>query len=346
MLGLGKSLGVVALALSSTATLADEASAPTLPLRSLPAALQIVDAYNYKPFDDAAVTARIAATSRLQAKDGAERFDRFFGELTGKSKLSSALMRSVDAAVNCLKLDRADAVTQDRVSTALFEAIAAVAGGEMQLLPSELLRESESDPARSPQFAAHRVGDLLVIDLRSMAGGETDLLKQAWIDHGKGARALVVDLRNNGGGTLDEALALADSLLEKGTIATIAGRSPADRQVFTALPGAIAPNVPIAVLIGPRTAAGAEIFAGALRGNGRAVLVGASSFGRGSIETVFIVQPRLPLRLSTAQALLPDGSGFQGKGLTPDCVTALDSDAELELAGHIAIGGLKECPRS
>lgn len=193
-------------------------------------------------------------------------------------------------------------------------------------------------------FHFHRAGDLLVVDIRSMEGGESARLEKVWRDQGAGAKGLVLDLRFNGGGTLDEAVALADTLLERGRITTIEARSAKDRQVFEANSGAIAGQARVIVLIGPNTAAGAEILAAALHDNGRATLVGQKSFGRGSIQSLFYLSRRVPIKITTGEALQPDGTGIDQIGLIPDCATDADGTALIEIARKLAAGQKDACP--
>jgi carboxyl-terminal processing protease len=129
---------------------------------------------------------------------------------------------------------------------------------------------------------------------------------------------LVLDLRNNPGGVFNAAVGTADAFIDKGDIVVIKGRKPSSTQRISATPGDLAQGVPIVALINGGTAREAELVAGALQDNRRAVLLGTQSFGESSIETVIPVPGNGAIRLTTARFMTPTGRQIQGKGLAPD----------------------------
>jgi carboxyl-terminal processing protease len=130
---------------------------------------------------------------------------------------------------------------------------------------------------------------------------------------------LVLDLRNNPGGNFGAAVATAGAFLDKGDIAVIKGRQPdSDKQIAAKPGGDVVRGLPIVVLINSGTAHEAELVAGALHDNHRAVLIGTKSFGDSAIETLIPLDSGGAIRLTTARFLTPSGADIQGKGIAPD----------------------------
>ncbi|MBV9552167.1 MAG: S41 family peptidase [Alphaproteobacteria bacterium] len=128
----------------------------------------------------------------------------------------------------------------------------------------------------------------------------------------------VLDLRNNPGGQFDVAVAAADDFLDKGDIALVKGRKGDDAKHIAATPGDLANGLPIVALVNGGTASEAELLAGALQDNHRAVLVGTKTFGQSAIETLIPLNGNGAIRLATARFQTPNGRVIQGKGLEPD----------------------------
>jgi carboxyl-terminal processing protease len=129
---------------------------------------------------------------------------------------------------------------------------------------------------------------------------------------------LVLDLRNNPGGGFDAAVAVADAFINKGDIVVIKGRKPASVKRISASLGDLANGLPLVALINGGTAREAELVAGALQDNRRAVLLGTRTFGESSIESVIPLPGNGAIRLTTARFMTPTGRQIQGKGLEPD----------------------------
>jgi carboxyl-terminal processing protease len=128
----------------------------------------------------------------------------------------------------------------------------------------------------------------------------------------------VLDLRNNPGGLLDQAIAVSDAFLERGEIVSTRGRRSDDAQRFNARPGDVANGLPVVVLINGGSASASEIVAGALQDHHRAVLLGTRSFGKGSVQTVIPLPGNGAMRLTTARYYTPSGRSIQGLGIEPD----------------------------
>jgi carboxyl-terminal processing protease len=137
-------------------------------------------------------------------------------------------------------------------------------------------------------------------------------------DMGKPPTGFVIDLRNNPGGLLDQAVAVSDDFLDKGEIVSTRSRRPEDTQRFNARPGDIAEGLPLVVLINDGSASASEIVAGALQDHKRAVLLGTRSFGKGSVQTLMPLHGHGSLRLTTARYYTPSGRSIQAVGIEPD----------------------------
>ena len=129
---------------------------------------------------------------------------------------------------------------------------------------------------------------------------------------------LVLDLRNNPGGLLDQAVSVSDDFLDRGEIVSTRGRNPADGQRFNAHAGDLVDGVPMVVLINEGSASASEIVAGALQDQHRAILLGMKSFGKGSVQTIIPLPGHGAMRLTTARYYTPSGRSIQAKGIEPD----------------------------
>ncbi len=135
---------------------------------------------------------------------------------------------------------------------------------------------------------------------------------------GSDIQGIVLDLRNNPGGLLDQAVAVSDAFLDKGEIVSTRSRRPEDTQRYNAKPGDLAENLSMVVLINAGSASASEIVAGALQDHRRAVLLGTKSFGKGSVQTIMPLAGRGAMRLTTARYYTPSGRSIQAKGIDPD----------------------------
>jgi carboxyl-terminal processing protease len=163
-------------------------------------------------------------------------------------------------------------------------------------------------------------------------------------------KGFVVDLRNNPGGLLDQAISVSDAFLEKGEIVSTRGRNAEETQRFNARPGDLTKNKPIIVLVNGGSASASEIVAGALQDHKRATLLGTRSFGKGSVQTIIpLGSGNGALRLTTARYYTPSGKSIQAKGITPDIEVLQDVPEELKartdtkgessLRGHLKADG-------
>ncbi|WP_119462906.1 S41 family peptidase [Rhodospirillaceae bacterium SYSU D60014] len=133
---------------------------------------------------------------------------------------------------------------------------------------------------------------------------------------------VVLDLRNNPGGLLDQAVAVSDAFLNKGEIVSTRGRTADEAQRFNSEDGDLINGLPLVVLINGGSASASEIVAGALQDHGRAIILGMESFGKGSVQTIIPVPGHGAIRLTTARYYTPSGRSIQAKGIKPDIVVA------------------------
>ena len=152
-------------------------------------------------------------------------------------------------------------------------------------------------------------------------------------------RGYVIDLRNNPGGLLDQAISVSDAFLVRGEIVSTRGRDPEETQRFNARPGDLTKGKPVIVLINGGSASASEIVAGALQDHKRATLVGTRTFGKGSVQTIIpLGAGNGALRLTTARYYTPSGRSIQAKGIVPDIEVLQDVPEEVK-ARSTEIGG-------
>jgi carboxyl-terminal processing protease len=166
-------------------------------------------------------------------------------------------------------------------------------------------------------------------------------------------KGYILDLRNNPGGLLDQAIGVSDTFLQKGEIVSTRGRNPEETQRFNARAGDLTGGKPLIVLVNGGSASASEIVAGALQDHKRATVLGTQSFGKGSVQTIIpLGTGNGALRLTTARYYTPSGRSIQAKGITPDIVVMQDVPAaikgktdtmgEASLRGHLKAATGKE----
>jgi carboxyl-terminal processing protease len=165
-------------------------------------------------------------------------------------------------------------------------------------------------------------GDIAYIRITSFNeqtdSGVRKAIAQLKQQSGDKLRGIVLDLRNNPGGLLDQAVAVSDDFIDQGEIVSTRARHPEDSQRWNAKGGDIISGLPMVVLINGGSASASEIVAGALQDHQRAILVGTRSFGKGSVQTVIPLPGNGAMRLTTARYYTPSGRSIQGLGITPD----------------------------
>ncbi|GJD44632.1 Carboxy-terminal processing protease CtpB [Methylobacterium cerastii] len=143
-------------------------------------------------------------------------------------------------------------------------------------------------------------------------------------------KGYVIDLRNNPGGLLDQAVMVSDAFLDRGEIVSTRGRNPDETQRFSAKAGDITKGKPVVVLVNGGAASASEIVAGALQDHKRATIMGTRSFGKGSVQSIIPLGGSGALRLTTARYYTPSGRSIQAKGIEPDVEVVQDVPDELK----------------
>lgn len=164
--------------------------------------------------------------------------------------------------------------------------------------------------------------DVLYIRITSF-NEETDNMVKKAVEKAKKElkkelKGIVLDVRNNPGGLLDQAISVSDLFLEKGEIVSTRSRNEEDTIKYTAKPGDIAQGLPIVVIINDGSASASEIVAGALQDHKRGIVLGEKSFGKGSVQTVIPLGRDIAMRITTARYYTPSGRSIQAKGIEPD----------------------------
>ena len=148
--------------------------------------------------------------------------------------------------------------------------------------------------------------------------GVLDAVEKLKKEAGNKLKGYVIDLRNNPGGLLDQAIAMSDAFLDKGEIVSVKARKNDEVQRWNAKPGDVANGLPIVVLMNGGSASASEIVAGALQDHRRAIVLGTRSFGKGSVQTIMQVTGGGAIRLTTALYFTPSGRSIQKEGIKPD----------------------------
>ena len=194
-------------------------------------------------------------------------------------------------------------------------------------------------------------GDAAYIRISSFTEQTTSGLERAMnrLDEqlGDAMTGVILDLRGNPGGLLDQAVKVSDAFLDQGEIVSTRGRRSGDSQRFNARRGDITKGKPLVILIDGGSASASEIVAGALQDHGRAVILGTKSFGKGSVQTIIPLAGQGAMRLTTSLYYTPSGRSIQAKGIDPDIlveqarletVTTRTRRNEASLRNHIVTG--------
>ncbi|WP_138924787.1 S41 family peptidase [Sulfitobacter sp. BSw21498] len=203
-------------------------------------------------------------------------------------------------------------------------AITVVREGETEPFDVSLVR----DTIQLTAVRARTEGNAVVLRVTTFNEQTYPKLKEGLDEQVKAAGGIenvsgfVVDLRNNPGGLLNQAIAVSDAFLEEGEIVSTRGRDAANGDRTNATPGDLAEGKPIVVLINGGSASASEIVAGALQDHRRAIVVGTKSFGKGSVQTIMPLRDEGAMRLTTARYYTPWGRSIQALGVSPDIIVA------------------------
>jgi carboxyl-terminal processing protease len=213
----------------------------------------------------------------------------------------------------------------------LQEAVEKMRGKVGSSIKISIRRSSAKDPidvtltremikVRSTRFRLE--GDVGYIRVTSFTeqstAGVLDAVEKIKKEAGNKLKGFVIDLRNNPGGLLDQAIAMSDAFLDKGEIVSVKARKSEDVQRWNAKSGDVTNGLPIVVLVNGGSASASEIVAGALQDHRRAIVLGTRTFGKGSVQTIMQVSGGGAIRLTTALYFTPSGRSIQKEGIKPD----------------------------
>lgn len=215
----------------------------------------------------------------------------------------------------------------------LNEAVEKMRGPVDTEIVLRLLRVGEDEPfdvslnravIKISPVRARLEDDILYVRLTTFNEQTTSVMRSEIEDLlaeiGDEAHGVVLDLRNNPGGLLDQAVAVSDAFLEQGEIVSTRGRRNDSIQRFNARGGDVITGLPMVVLINGGSASASEIVAGALQDHRRGIVMGTQSFGKGSVQTIMPIGGQGAIRLTTARYYTPAGTSIQAKGITPDII--------------------------
>lgn len=215
----------------------------------------------------------------------------------------------------------------------LSDAVDKMRGAPDTKIKITVLREGENEPLdfnitraiiRIKSVRSRAIGDIVYLRITQFNEQTIEKLNDEWEKEKKSIngpiKGIVLDLRNNPGGLLDQAVAVSDDFLDGGEIVSTRGRDPENTKRYMAHGNDIAKGIPMVVLVNNGSASASEIVAGALQDHKRAVILGTKSFGKGSVQTVIPLPGHGAIKLTTARYYTPSGHSIQAKGITPDIV--------------------------
>lgn len=171
-----------------------------------------------------------------------------------------------------------------------------------------------------PSIESERFGDIAYVAIRRFREATTRDLQRALKEHlrQKSTKGLILDLRGNPGGLLDQGISVADTFIGSGTIVSVVSRGGRDVEVARARSQTLFSGIPMVVVVDQNSASASEIVAGALQDSGRAKVVGVPSYGKGSVQTLLDLEDGSGIKLTTSRYLTPKGRALEGAGIVPD----------------------------
>lgn len=213
-----------------------------------------------------------------------------------------------------------DAVKRMRGPTGTKVTISIMREGFIEPEDFTLTREIIRVKSVKPKLLEDNIAYIRISQFQERTGEEFKKALNTLEKDDPSLRGLVLDLRNNPGGLLDQAVRVCDVFIEQGLIVYTQGRNEMQQMKFSAHPNKNPHNYPIIVLVNAGSASGSEIVAGALQDHNRAVILGTPTFGKGSVQTIIPLDDGSGLRLTTARYYTPRGGSIQAKGIIPDVI--------------------------
>ncbi len=257
------------------------------------------------------------------------------------------IVRLDDTPVKGLSLNDAVKIMRGKPGSEIRLTI--VREGQEKPLTAQVIRDVIKVQSVKNRTLEPRLGYVRISHFQTRTAEDvTDALANLKGSNGNKLAGLVLDLRNNPGGILGSAVAVADNFLDKGLIVYTKGRGTESQMKFNAKPSDILNGAPIVVLVNGGSASASEIVAGALQDNRRAVIMGSKTFGKGSVQTILPMANNAALKLTTA-LYTPSGRSIQAEGIVPDIILdrikvaaadnpALDEIKESNLTRHLSNG--------
>jgi carboxyl-terminal processing protease len=218
----------------------------------------------------------------------------------------------------------------------IMEAVSKLRGPKDTAVTITIMREGMAKPKdmsitrsiikirsiKSKIFDDH-VGYIRISSFQERTGDDLKKALREIEAKGRPLKGIVVDMRNNPGGLLNQSVEVSDAFLKRGVIVSTRGRSKSMESKATAKDDGDEPTCPLVVLVNEGTASAAEIVSGALQDNGRALVLGTQTFGKGSVQTVIPLEDGAAMKLTTAKYYTPKGRSIQAEGITPDIIVRL-----------------------
>jgi len=218
----------------------------------------------------------------------------------------------------------------------IMEAVSKLRGPKDTAVTITIMREGMAKPKdisitrsiikirsiKSKIFDDH-VGYIRISSFQERTGDDLKKALREIEAKGRPLKGIVVDMRNNPGGLLNQSVEVSDAFLKRGVIVSTRGRSKSMESKSTAKDDGDEPTCPLVVLVNEGTASAAEIVSGALQDNGRALVLGTQTFGKGSVQTVIPLEDGAAMKLTTAKYYTPKGRSIQAEGITPDIIVKL-----------------------
>jgi carboxyl-terminal processing protease len=252
------------------------------------------------------------------------------------------IVRIDDTAVRGLKLSEAVNLMRGKPGTAVTLTI--MREGAKELLTVKLMREIIRVQSVKSRMLETGFGYIRLTQFQNQSVNQLRAAIEKLVKENGGAlQGLILDLRNNPGGVLNGAIGVADLFLDKGLIVSTKGRASEGEMRYSARPGDILAGAPLVVLVNAGSASASEIVAGALQDHKRAVIMGSTTFGKGSVQTIQPLSNGGALKLTTALYYTPNNVSIQAAGIKPDIILRRkDSENKEQTSKNLSIDALKE----
>jgi len=228
-------------------------------------------------------------------------------------KASDIILKINDGSTLGMTIDEAVSIMRGKVGDPIDLTI--VRSGEVKPLPIHIIRDIISIQSVYTKTINDKT---LYIRVTSFDKKVVKDVQKAIIEHKSKTKAIILDLRNNPGGLLDQAVGLVDLFVDSGNIVSQKGRKESDKQVYSANSNNTVTKVPLVVLVNGGSASASEIVSGALQDHKRGVIIGTKTFGKGSVQVVLPITQTEAIKLTIARYYLPSGRTIQAVGVTPD----------------------------